>query len=77
MTDKSASRLNKGILQCKSLKKLRLSFCIYKHEILVALMPCMLDNSSLVEINLSANDLSDESAFLLGKILQAHQEHKD
>jgi hypothetical protein len=41
MTEACATKLNSGLMQCKSIKKVRLNFCIYKREIFMALLPCL------------------------------------
>ena len=77
MTDLCAAKLNSGILLNKTIKKVRLNFCIYKREILETLMPCLTKSMHLEEINLSANDLDDEYAYMLNKLISSHQEAKD
>ena len=77
MTELCAAKLNSGILFNKTIKKVRLNFCINKLEILKVLMPCLTKSMNIEEINLAANDLDDEYAYMLNKILSSHQEKKD
>ena len=72
MTKVCAQKLNYGILKNMTLKKLRLSFCIYSVEIMQTLMPCLTRSYNLEEINLSANDLTDEYCYVLNRLIASH-----
>jgi len=37
----TAKKLNKGLLEAKSLKKLRINFSLFKRELIYALMPAL------------------------------------
>ena len=54
---------------CKSIKKVKLNFCIYNMEILKILLPCLTQSRNLEEINLAANDMDDEYCYMLNKII--------
>lgn len=77
MTEACATKLNAGILSSNSVRKVRLSFCIYKREVLQILMPALTQCFSIQEVNLSANDLDDSYSYMINKIMSAHQEYKD
>jgi len=72
MTEVCAAKLNSGLMQCKSIKKVRLNFCIYKRKIFMALMPCLTQNNIIEEINLAANDLNDDYCYLINKLIASH-----
>ena len=69
MTDKCAELLNTGLMQSKTVTKVRLNFCIYKIKILEILLPGLTKNMNIEEIDLSANDLHDDSQYLLNKLI--------
>ena len=70
MTEPCATKLNSAIMGCKSIKKVKLNFCIYNMEILKILLPCLTQSRNLEEINLAANDMDDEYCYMLNKIIQ-------
>lgn len=41
MSTSSATIFNQGLLNAASLKKLRINFCLYKKELLQAIMPAL------------------------------------
>lgn len=77
MTEACAAKLNSGLLRCKSLRRLKLNFVIYKMEIFTALLPCLTNPSGIEEINLACNNLNDDYCYLINKLLSSHQEEKD
>ena len=72
MTEPCAAKLNSAIMGCKSIKKVKLNFCIYNMEILKILLPSLTQSRNLEEINLAANDMDDEYCYMLNKIIQQH-----
>ena len=77
MTDSCAKQFNAGLLSNKSLRKVKINFGIYKLEILKIILPGLTESRNLEEINLSANDMSDEYCYMLNKLISSHQEYKD
>jgi len=72
MTEACAAKLNSGLMLCKSVKKVRLNFCIYKRDIFITLLPCLTNPGVIEEINLAANDFNDEYCYLINKLLASH-----
>ena len=77
LAENCAQKLNVGLTLNKSIKKVRLSFCLYKIEILKIILPGLCDNKNLEEIDLSANNMNDEYRYQINKLIQSHQESKD
>ena len=65
MNDKSAYKLNIGILKNQSLKKVRLNFCFFKREILQIVIPGLSKHMNIVELDLGANNLGDDCRYLI------------
>ena len=76
----SAKQLNNGLLGASSLQKLRINFCLYKKELLQALIPALTSPAlcPIFELDLAANAMNDEDAGeLLSKIVILHSESRD
>lgn len=76
----AAKLLNSGLLSASSLKKLRINFCLYRKELLQALIPALTTPAlcPIYELDLAANAMSDEDAGeLVSKILTLHCEARD
>ncbi len=76
----AAKCLNEGLLNASSLKKLRINFCLYRKELLQALIPALTTPAlcPIYELDLAANAMSDEGAGeLISKIVVLHCEARD
>lgn len=74
MSNESAKILGEALKQNKSLEKLRLNFVFFKDQIIENLLPRIAQCKQLVELDLSANKLSDKHAVLISKIITVHTE---
>lgn len=80
MSLSAVQQLNKGLLGASNLKKLRINFCLFRKELLHALIPALTSPSlcPIYELDLAANAMSDEDAGdLLAKIVLSHCESRD
>lgn len=72
--------MNNGLLGASSLQKLRINFCLYKKELLQALVPALTSPAlcPIYELDLAANAMNDEDAGeILSKIVILHCESRD
>lgn len=80
LSKSAAEYLNHGILKSPKLTKLRLNFCLFKKELVLALMPafCSPSKVPIQDLNLAANGMTDhDCGNLFNKIITAHAEFRD
>ena len=65
----SVRLLNSGMLKAKHLKHVRLNYCLFKHQMLEALLPSLTKNLNIEEVDLAANELDDRSGKTVAMIV--------